>query len=109
MLKDIKAGKLSLRKENQRKKSNPNKLQLYVLISASTKVNMKVWLMEGLETAAVWFSPSCTLKYLAPMGRGPCSHSFTTKISSVLTLTESTVFYKVIMPFRILGGISFKD
>lgn len=74
----------------------------YVLISASTMLNMKIWLVEGLETAAIWFLPSCALKYLDPTGQSPCSHRLTMKISSVF-LTDSTVFYKVIMPFRIPG------
>lgn len=37
---------------------------------------------EGLETAAIWFLPSCARKYLDPTGQSPCSHKLTMKISS---------------------------
>lgn len=76
---------------------------MYVLIFASTMLNMKFWLVEGLERAAIWFLPSCALKYSDPTGQSPRSHRVTMKIASVFMLTESTVFYKAIMPFRILG------
>jgi len=35
-------------------------------------------------------------------------HRLTMKIALVFILTDSMVFYEVIMPFRILGGISLK-
>lgn len=54
-------------------------------------LNMKIWLVEGLETAAVWFSPSCALKYLDPIGQSPCSQRLTMQIASVFMLTDSTV------------------
>lgn len=66
-------------------------------------VNMRSQLVEGLETAAIWCLPSCTRKYLDPKVQHPNSHSFTTKISSVFTLTDSTVFNRIIMPFRNMG------
>lgn len=69
---------------------------------------MKIWLIEGLETAAVWFLPSCALKYLDPIGQSPCSHRLTMQVSSVFMLTDSTVSYKVTTPFRIFGGTSLK-
>lgn len=49
------------------------------------------------------FTPSCTRKYLDTKVQHPNSHSFTTKISSVFTLTDSTVFNRIIMPFRNMG------
>lgn len=70
-LKD-KVGKLPLKSQQKTKTPKHD----YVLISASTMLNMKIWLVEGLETAAMWFLPSCARKYLAPTGQGPFSHRF---------------------------------
>lgn len=42
------------------------------VISASTMLNMKIQLVEGLETAAIWFFlTSCALKYLDTIGQKP--------------------------------------
>lgn len=70
-----KTWKLSLR-EKKSQKERTSKYD-YVLISASTVLNMKIWLVEGLETAAIWFLPSCALKYLAPTGQSPQFTHFT--------------------------------
>lgn len=63
-----KVGKLSLREKSMKDKNT----KCYFCLYNAEHVNL-VGGGEGLETAAIWFLPSCALKYLNPTGRNPCS------------------------------------